>query len=85
MKMGWKLSQSYLRQAVPQTMLTGTVINTQNLVGYTWVECSIRDGPDLKADHACIAHCQNYLWNGKVAGPLRFGLNGLSKWVFFDF
>jgi hypothetical protein len=68
-------------------MLTCIVINTPNLVGYTWVECSIRGGPgqtirDLKTEHARTAHCQNYLWLPKVEGPPTFGINGLSKRVF---
>ena len=74
---GLEHRKSYLRQAVPQTMLTCIVINTPNLVGYTWVECSIRDGPgqtirDLKTDHTCTAHCQNYFWLPKVEGPPMF-------------
>jgi len=86
---GLEHRKSYLRQAVPQTMLTCIVINTPNLVGYTWVECSIRDDPgqtirDLETDHTCTAHCQNYLWLPRVEGPPTFGINGLSKRVFFS-
>ena len=71
---GLEHRKSYLLQAVSQTMLTCIVINTPNLAGYTWVECSIRDGPgqtirDLKTDHTYTAHCQKYLWLPKVEGP----------------
>jgi len=75
----------------PQTMLTCIVINTPNLVGYTWVECSIRDSPwtndtRLGTDHTCTAHCQNYLRLAKVDGPPKFGKNTrLSEGVFIRF
>jgi hypothetical protein len=41
----WELSKNFfLRPVDPQTSDTNVVITTPDLVGYTWMDCSIRAG-----------------------------------------